>query len=218
MKNTDLGNNGEHAQEPKLSIRTTRRWWLIAAAAIILGGISGLAITDFVASENAATGASSGGISTSYSGAFTRLNGQSVAPSWSLPGLTNAATEVALAQFQGKPVIVNFWASWCVPCRKEMPALERVARQLHGKIQFVGIDTADQRSSAVAFLARVGVTYPAAFDPSATAASAYGVYGLPTTFFVSPTGRLVGRQIGELTGLRLEELVTEVFGIRFRSN
>ncbi|MBW4078820.1 MAG: TlpA family protein disulfide reductase [Acidobacteria bacterium] len=123
---------------------------------------------------------------------------------------------VSLEEFRGHPLVVNFWASWCPPCRKEMPALARVAQQLAGKVNFVGLDTQDQRSAGLAFARSTNVHYPLAFD-TAQVWSDYGVYGLPTTFFIAPDGHILGKQVGGLTESRLFAIIHEVFNVRSTS-
>src|SRR3546814_8760254 len=71
-----------------------------------------------------------------------------------------------LVGLQGKPVVVNIWASWCAPCRTEMPLLERAARTYEGRVAFLGVASRDDRQDAAAFLDDVGVTYPNVFDVS----------------------------------------------------
>lgn len=144
-------------------------------------------------------------------GYFSRENGPQ-APAWQLPGLSRPALVVSLAQFRGHPLVINFWASWCPPCRKEMPALEQAARALAGKVDFAGLDTQDERSAGLAFARRMAVSYPLATD-NAQVYGAYGVSGLPTTIFVSADGTIVGRQVGAMTEAGLKGLVREVFGI-----
>ncbi len=93
-----------------------------------------------------------------------------------------------------------------------MPALERAARALAGRVSFVGLDTQDERGAGLAFARRMGVTYPLATDNAQVYAS-YGVSGLPTTFFVSAGGTLVGRQLGGITQAGLDRFVRQVFGV-----
>ena len=144
-------------------------------------------------------------------GYFSRLHGPK-APPWQLPSLSRPAQKVSLAQFRGQPLVINFWASWCPPCRKEMPALERAARALAGRVSFVGLNTQDERTAGLAFARLVGVTYPLATD-NAQVYGSYGVNGLPTTVFVSADGTLVGRQVGGMTEGGLDTVMREVFGV-----
>jgi cytochrome c biogenesis protein CcmG/thiol:disulfide interchange protein DsbE len=117
---------------------------------------------------------------------------------------------VTLAQFGPGPVVINFWASWCPPCRKEMPALAAAARQFNGRVDFVGVDTSDDRNAAIAFAAHSRVGYPLGFDPQAVVAGNYGVFGLPTTYFVAG-GKIVGRATGGMSQALLEQLLNNSF-------
>ncbi len=130
------------------------------------------------------------------------------APQFALPGLGDASATLGLTQLRGRPVLVNFWASWCVDCRKEAPLLEVAYRRVGGRVAFVGVDTNDTRGAALSFLHEFGVTYPSVYDPHGTAATAYGLFGLPTTVFVSPGGRILERNVGVLTSGTLDQGIT----------
>lgn len=187
-----------------------RRWWPLAAVALVLTISIGVAAgTGTLLGPRRLT---SSALSTSAGGMFTRKPGRPAYP-FTVSDLRNPSATVSLARFRGHPVVVNFWASWCTPCRKEMPALQAAARRTAGLVDFVGIDTNDQRSAALAFLQKTGVRYPVGFDPNAALATRYGVYGLPTTFFVSATGRVLGEQIGALSEPRLLHLLGRVFRV-----
>lgn len=141
---------------------------------------------------------------------FTKLD-QS-APAVLLPSLTGDGT-VSLAKLAGKPIVVNFWSSTCGPCKAETPALASVDRSMGGKVRFVGIDSADRRTPALAFAGKYKVPYPIAFDPRGTAAIRYGVVGLPVTFFLSPSGKtILGENIGALTQGKLKDILHELYG------
>jgi len=92
-----------------------------------------------------------------------------------------------------------------------MPLLESAFRSERGKVAFLGIDANDSSSAARAFLAQVHVTYPAVSDPSNGVAIRYGLFGLPTTVFISPTGKILGRHIGELHAATLRAALQEAF-------
>ncbi len=130
--------------------------------------------------------------------AFSTING-GTARGFSLSDLDRSSSRIILARFRGQAVLLNFWASWCVPCRKEMPLVEEAFRRAGKRVVFIGIDTNDQRSAAQQFARHAGVTYPLAFDPKGSVALAYGLDGLPTTVLVCPQGRIVARHLGELT-------------------
>lgn len=134
-----------------------------------------------------------------------------LAPVFRLTSLTNPSKTISLLQFRGKPLVINFWASWCGPCRAEMPLLEATYRSENGRVQFLGIDSNDTRSAGLAFYHQVGVTYPSISDPTLKAAIEYGVYGFPTTVFISASGRVVGRYIDQLHAGVLHAALREAF-------
>lgn len=121
------------------------------------------------------------------------------APAFDLDRLDTTG-KLSLASLHGKVVVLNFWASDCVPCKQEMPRIEAASRRWAGKAVVVGVDVADGRSPARAFMRRYGATYPNVFDPDSATAGAYGVYGTPMTYFVDRRGRLIPpRIVGEAT-------------------
>jgi cytochrome c biogenesis protein CcmG, thiol:disulfide interchange protein DsbE len=133
------------------------------------------------------------------------------APAFSLRTLSNTGPDVTLATFRGKPLVINFWASWCVPCRTEMPLLEQAFRAEGGRVQFLGIDANDTPAAARDFLKQVHVAYPLASDETAAVATQFRLFGLPTTVFISPSGKIVGRVIGQLHGDNLRAALQEAF-------
>ena len=122
-----------------------------------------------------------------------------IAPAFSLPVLGRSGQDISLAEYAGKPLIVNFFASWCTPCQQETPLLARFYRSEHGRIALVGLDENDVASHAESFTRAKGVSYPVAFDPETIAASAYSVAALPQTFFLNAEHRIVDRFYGALT-------------------
>jgi cytochrome c biogenesis protein CcmG/thiol:disulfide interchange protein DsbE len=194
-------------RESKTSHRRRKRLRMLTVAAVITGAGLGI-VMGRLANPNA-PGTSAAKEFTSTGGVFTKVSAVS-APTWNLPDLARPAQSVSLSQFLGHPVIINFWASWCPPCRAEMPALQYASSQFTGKITFVGLDTQDEASAGLAFAHSRGVTYPLASD-NAQVWSAYGVYGLPTTFFLSADGRIVGKQVGGMTLSRLQAIIHQVF-------
>ncbi len=105
---------------------------------------------------------------------------------------------VSLADLRGKPVVVNFWATWCVPCLQEHGALVSAARAWEGRAHFLGIVYQDEESAIVRFLERHGSAYPSLVDEGGRTAIAFGVYGVPETFFISPDGTVVEKFMGPL--------------------
>jgi cytochrome c biogenesis protein CcmG, thiol:disulfide interchange protein DsbE len=121
------------------------------------------------------------------------------APAFSLPVLGHSGQKVTLSDYAGRPLIVNFFASWCEPCQQETPLLARFYRTEHGQVAIVGLDENDVLGSAMSFTRKEGVGYPVGFDPGVIAASAYGVAALPQTFFLNAKHRIVDRVFGAVT-------------------
>ncbi len=125
-----------------------------------------------------------------------------LAPDFTLEDLTGQ--KVSLSSFRGKPVFLNFWASWCPPCRKEMPELQEFHQRYGEQIALVGINWGETADTVREFLARVGVTYLNLLDPRGTAFVLYKLTGIPESFFIDPEGYVRGVWIGPLT---VEQLV-----------
>jgi peroxiredoxin len=126
------------------------------------------------------------------------------APAFRLARL-GGGTPVALAAYRGRAVVVNFWASDCIPCKQEMPRLEAAARRWTGKAAVVvGVDVLDSHGAARSFARRHGVTYAIGYDDLGETASKYGVLGTPTTFFVDRRGRIVKRILGPVSTNELD--------------
>ena len=126
-----------------------------------------------------------------------------VAPDFALVDLDG--DPVRLADLRGRPVIVNFWASWCAPCVEEFPLL-REAAETHAAdgLALVGIVYQDRSEAARDFMARFGAEWPAVMDPGGAVAARYGIYGPPETFFIDRSGVITARQIGGLSASDLE--------------
>jgi cytochrome c biogenesis protein CcmG/thiol:disulfide interchange protein DsbE len=120
------------------------------------------------------------------------------APALRLQGLDGRPVD--LAALRGRPVVVNFWATWCEPCVREFPLLRQAATTHRpDRLAVVGVLTNDRPAAARAFVRRHHATWPVGVDPNATTAGRWGAVGLPHTYFVRPDGTLASHQLGELT-------------------
>jgi cytochrome c biogenesis protein CcmG/thiol:disulfide interchange protein DsbE len=117
---------------------------------------------------------------------------------------------VRLAELRGAPVVINFWASWCVPCREEAPELARFDREMRGRARLVGVDFQDAKQDALAFVREFGWRFPNVRDPQGKLAARYGLAGLPTTYVVDGQGRIARVMTGAQTYATLRRAVEEV--------
>ena len=115
-------------------------------------------------------------------------------------GLTTFEGEtISLADLLGKPVVINFWASWCPPCRIEAPLIERTWRSYKDRgLIFLGINIQDRKEDALNYIREFDITYSNGPDPSGEIAIDYGVSGLPVTFFINKKGEVVRRWVGAI--------------------
>jgi cytochrome c biogenesis protein CcmG, thiol:disulfide interchange protein DsbE len=126
------------------------------------------------------------------------------APQFALSRL-DAPGKLKLASLRGKVVVLNFWASWCDPCKSEAPRLEAAWQRFHGRgVVVVGVDAQDFSGDAQRFMRKHGITYPNVHDGPGDVLPRYGVSGFPETYFVDRRGRLVGdRVVGEISAEKL---------------
>jgi thiol-disulfide isomerase/thioredoxin len=124
----------------------------------------------------------------------------SAAPGFSVARLGQAGSTVHLSDFRGRPVVMNFFASWCPPCRDELPTLSAAQRRLGGNVAFLGIDVSDSTPAALDLVRASGVTYPAGVDPDYKVAdSLYHLRGLPSTVFIDAKGNIAATVLGQLS-------------------
>jgi cytochrome c biogenesis protein CcmG/thiol:disulfide interchange protein DsbE len=131
------------------------------------------------------------------------------------PSLVDLRTgdEVALDRYRGTPVIVNLWATWCTPCRTEMPELEAAQQRYGDRIQIVGITDAADQAASLAAASAIGVTYPLLVDTDERLQIDLGVTGLPATAFLDGDGHLLELHAGVLDTASLDETIGRLYGI-----
>jgi cytochrome c biogenesis protein CcmG/thiol:disulfide interchange protein DsbE len=122
-----------------------------------------------------------------------------------LPTSVLVPPQVTPASLRGEPTAINFWASWCDPCREEAPALERVARSLDGHAQIVGVNWNDNPDAARSWVDDYGWTFPNLRDTDGVVGSDYGLRGLPATFIVDSRGRIADVLLGPQSEASLRE-------------
>jgi cytochrome c biogenesis protein CcmG/thiol:disulfide interchange protein DsbE len=120
---------------------------------------------------------------------------------------------LSLADYNGTPVVLNFWASWCPNCVAEMPDFEKVHQELKGEVAFIGVDQRDDRRAAEDLAHETGVTYRLAEDPDGRVFDAFGGVGMPTTAFIDGDGNVVDVVTGQLNEELLREYIDRSFGV-----
>jgi cytochrome c biogenesis protein CcmG/thiol:disulfide interchange protein DsbE len=156
-------------------------WWRVLAITVIAGA---LAVGGYGALESAFGGPAP---------AVRPIIGQR-APTFRLPTLSG--TTIRLQTFRGRPVILNFWATWCPYCRQETPLLQAVAARYGKRIAVLAVDVEDPRTVIARYVHQVGVAYPVLLDRAGRVATHYDVHTLPTTVFITARGRIAAVRIG----------------------
>ncbi|MCS6935955.1 MAG: TlpA family protein disulfide reductase [Candidatus Bipolaricaulota bacterium] len=126
------------------------------------------------------------------------------APAFDLPLLDGST--LTLTQLRGRKAILNFWASWCGPCRAEMPHLESLYQRYKERLLVVGINIAEESETVRRFLERVRVTYPVLLDAQGRVARAYGVIAQPATYWIDERGQIIYRKFGAYSPSELEDI------------
>ena len=137
-----------------------------------------------------------------------------MAPDFSLTSFDGRPLK--LSELRGQVVIINFWASWCPPCREEAAYLEQTWRKYEGKgVVFIGVDWVDTEKEALAYMAEFDLTYFNGPDIGTCIAQAYNIQGVPETFYVSKNGELRGVHIGPLTSPELDDKIDELLAEQY---
>ena len=181
-----------------------RRWALFLATLLPLGGLLALLAWAAVAQDG-----SPGGLITNTESAPAAVR-QGPAPAFHLEPL-GGGPPLELASLAGSVVMLDFWSSWCAPCRAEAPVLAQVYREYAGEqVEFVGIAIWDSAGDVARHIRRYGLDYPNAIDARGTVAVDYGVRGIPEKYFLSPEGEVIAKYVGPTTAEVLRSILDQI--------
>jgi thiol-disulfide isomerase/thioredoxin len=189
----------------------TRRRTVVLAAAVLTAALLAVAlVAEFAGGGNSGVTYLDG----SASAVLYASGHRPVAPEFS--STTLAGTPMRLSSYRGKVVVLNFWGSWCDPCRAEAPALAAVARHYGAGVSFLGVDERDTQASAEAFIRNFGVTYPSVSDSGQSIALDFAAVvplaGTPTTLVIDPSGHIAGAVFQSATYSELTAILAKVTG------
>jgi cytochrome c biogenesis protein CcmG/thiol:disulfide interchange protein DsbE len=132
------------------------------------------------------------------------------APNFRLPKLEGKGM-IGMADLKGSPVVLNFWASWCGPCKQEAPLLAATEPQWRDRgVVFLGVDTEDERDAAKVFEGEYGIPYDSVFDPAGELADKYAVLGYPETFFIDADGVIRAKYVGPIDQETLNAYLAQI--------
>ena len=195
----------EPVQQPPRKSRRRRSIIIFVVVSLLNVGLLALLWTQLLTpAQNSASGNSG----TNSSSAAQPLVGHP-APAFTLVALNSPAgqSKLSLSNFKGKAVVLNVWASWCVPCNEETPMLQSAWKQAQAHKQnvvFLGIDFQDSTSDARSFLHKYGISYPVVLDADGSVSINYGVTAVPESFFINSAGVIVSHIAGQLTEQTLQ--------------
>ena len=131
-----------------------------------------------------------------------------VAPDFTLQALDGSTFR--LSEQRGKPVVLNFWATWCGPCQNELPAIQKAAEHFGDDVVFAGVDQGEKPEVVQSFVDKLGLTFTIPMDTDGTIGYNYGVQGLPTTFFIDRNGVVQSLWMGEMNSVTLAENIARI--------
>ena len=182
-----------------------KRGWIILG-----GGAPVLALIALLAWASVRSGGNPGGLAVNSAFAEAEIK-ETAARDFELQLIGGGSLK--LADLRGKVVMVDFWASWCPPCRVEAPVLAKVYEEFQGQpVEFVGVDIWDNIGDAEIYLQQEGLTYPNGFDSTGAIAIDYGVRGIPEKYFIGRDGVLAKKLSGPLTEAALRDTINELLG------
>ena len=184
----------------------SKRGWIILGAILPVVALLGL-----LAWASVKSGGNPGSFGVNNNFGEVKVSG-ALAREFSLELLDGSA--LALSDLRGKVVMVNFWSSWCPPCRREAPILAQVYREYADQpVEFVGVDIWDRRKDALQFIDRYGVTYPNGIDDKGTILIDYGVTGIPETWFIDCKGTTSKKIVGPMDTEKLRAILEELLAV-----
>lgn len=194
-------------ETPEAEPRAPRTRWVAWVALVVIVAVLGT----FAALQIARSGSDRASLSRAFGfdiGSFPAIQEEGSEPAPVLTGEKLGGGTLSLTEYGDKVVVLNLWASWCGPCRREQPDLERVWREYRDRgVQFLGINVRDNRASALAYQHEFDVTYPSFFDESSQLAFKLRAQVLPTTWIVNREGRIVLRLIGTVDAVLLRKVL-----------
>jgi thiol-disulfide isomerase/thioredoxin len=193
--------------------RHAARAALAGAGVLITLAVTGCAGGQIAGNTQQSSG--QGFVGSSYVSTYYRAGNRLDAPA--VTGVTLTGQKLTLAAFRGSVLVLNFWGSWCAPCRAEAPALGTLARQLAASgVRFMGIDIRDEPQAALAFMQAFRIGYPSLNDPTDEIALQFQntvpPAAIPTTLVIDRTGKIAARIVGGATYAQLKSVVSAVVG------
>lgn len=144
------------------------------------------------------------------------VDGETTKPASDFTVLDTAKQQVNLSDFVGKPTVVNFWATWCGPCKSEMPAFDTLYKKYGDRVHFLMVNLTDGAQETIAgadaFIAESGYSFPVYYDTKLDAANTYGVYSIPMTLFINKEGEILGQHTGAMNEATLENYIENLLG------
>ena len=193
----------------------TKRWWILLGTAVPV-----LALIAILAWASVKSGGNPGGLGVNNEFGQVSVK-QEAAREFSLELFGDANIErttlkptLNLSELRGKLVVLDFWASWCAPCRQEALGLAQVYREFQdAPVEFVGVDIWDGRRDALDHIARFNVPYPNGFDGEGVIAIDYGVRGIPEKIFIDGNGEVIKKFVGPITAETLRETLNQMLAV-----
>ncbi len=200
--NSDVQRQGRQAKARK---RSSVLYVVTAGIVLLFIGVASWSAMNYSPSSTSASLGSSKSAQANSPSSLGYLQG-ATAPDFTYTLLDG--TEMSLSSLRGKPVVLNFWASWCPPCRAEARTLEKVWEAYKGKgVQFLGVAVNDQEKDAKAFLKEFGITYPNGQDTTTKISASYAITGIPETFFITKDGKIARHWIGPIEEKQLSSFI-----------